>query len=130
MKGTPVRLENIINSILESHYTKSLDGSWTIQEQVGHLGDLENLWKNRFLDFIKGREILTEADLTNSKTHEAKHNEEHMADLLNSFSHQRYRLCEFLESIKDKSEQWKSKHPRLMTDMRPIDLAFFCGRAR
>lgn len=125
LKGTPLRLTGKIHSIPSDQYIKVLDGSWTIQEQVGHLGDLENLWEARFMDFIKGREVLTEADLTNKKTHQSNHNNKNMDDLLNDFSHQRERLCEFLFSIRGKAEHWNSKHPRLLAPMRPIDLAYF-----
>jgi len=69
--------------------------------------------------------MLTEADLANRKTHAANHNENNMAYLLKAFSVQRLHLCEFLKSVKSKAEQWNSKHPRLLTPMRPIDLAYF-----
>ena len=125
LKGTPIRLSDIIKTIPEELLTQSLDGSWTIKEQVGHLGDLESLWTTRFTDFVKGRAILTEADLTNRKTHDASHNEKKMTYLVKTFSDQRLYLCEFLESIQSKAGQWSSKHPRLLTPMRPIDLAYF-----
>lgn len=125
MKDTPLRLSSKIQSIPPDQYCKSLDGSWTIQEQVGHLSDLEDLWEARFKDFIKGRAVLTEADLANRKTHEAGHNDKNMQDLLKKFSDQRIHLCEFLTTIMSKAEHWYSNHPRLLSPMRPIDLAYF-----
>lgn len=125
LKGTPIRLSSMIQTIPEVFLAQSLDGSWTIKEQVGHLGDLESLWATRFADFMTRRAILTEADLANRKTHDARHNDKEMTDLMKVFSDQRLHLCEFLESIKSKSDQWYSKHPRLLTPMRPIDLAYF-----
>lgn len=125
LKGTPIRLSGIIRTIPEALLSQSPDGSWTIKEQVGHLGDLESLWATRFADFIKGRAVLTEADLTNKKTHEASHNQKKMTYLVKTFSDQRLHLCEFLQSITSKAGLWSSKHPRLLTPMRPIDLAYF-----
>ena len=125
LEGTPLRLEQKISNIPASYYTQSVSGKWSIQEHVGHLGDLEPLWEVRFKDFLKGKEVLTEADLSNLKTHEAAHNEKEMKMLLTHFRTQREVLCSVLKSIGLKAEQWQSKHPRLRTNMRPIDLAYF-----
>ncbi len=125
LQDAPLRLEAKISTIPERFYTQRLGELWTIQEQVGHLVDLEPLWENRFKDFLKGKEILTEADLSNTKTHQGGHNEKNMQDLLNEFRDKRLTLCLVLKSFGPKAEQWHSKHPRLGTPMRPIDLAYF-----
>ena len=125
LKGTPVRLKNKIEVIPQDFYRTKIDGSWSIQEQVGHLDDLESLWEARFIDFIKSRETLTAADLTNQKTHLADHNQDSMARLLESFESKRLRLCDRIANLSDQAESISSKHPRLGTPMRPIDLAFF-----
>ena len=125
LQDAPLRLETKIQQIPAEFYTMDPGGVWTIQEQVGHLGDLEPLWENRFKDYLKGKEVLTEADLTNARTHQADHNQKNMEDLLKDFRTRRSVLCIVLKSIGNKAEQWQSKHPRLLTPMRPIDLAYF-----
>lgn len=125
LQDAPLRLENKISGIPEKYYTRKLGEAWTIQEQVGHLGDLESLWESRFKDFLKGKEVLTEADLSNTKTYQAGHNQRNMQELLKDFRDKRHMLCIILRSIGHKAEQWLSKHPRLGTPMRPIDLAYF-----
>jgi hypothetical protein len=125
LKDTPIRLSNTIKTIPEEFFAPSFDGSWTIKEQVGRLGDLESSWATRFADFINGKAILTEADLANRKTYDAGHNQKKMICLMNNFFDQRFQLCEFLESIKSKAGQGSSRYPRLLTPMRPIDLAYF-----
>jgi uncharacterized damage-inducible protein DinB len=125
LEGTPLRLKYKIQSIPSGQLTVSIDGSWSIKEHVGHLGDLESLWESRYVDFIKKREVLTEADLTNQQTYMANHNQNNIDDLLNNFEKQRIRLCCFLRSIGKTVEVWYSKHPRLLIPMRPIDLAYF-----
>ncbi len=97
----------------------------SIKEQVGHLGDLESLWELRFKDFLKSKPVLTPADLSNTQTHEANHNDTAMEDLLLRFSSKRKHLCQVIKSMGHKAEAWTSKHPRLGTPMRPIDLAYF-----
>ena len=125
IKDTPLRLSNKINGIARDHYTRRLVGAWSIQEQVGHLSDLESLWERRFVDFIEGREILSPADLTNEKTHTANHNNYDMVLLLDSFEKQRASLYNRIAKVSISAESLISKHPRLGTPMRPIDLAFF-----
>ena len=125
LKGTPVRLKNKIEAIPANFYQIKIDRSWSIQEQVGHLDDLESLWEARFIDFTNRRETLTAADLTNQKTHLAGHNQDNMVSLLESFESNRMRLCDLIASISDHAEGISAKHPRLGTPMRPIDLAFF-----
>ncbi len=125
LQGTPLRLEQKISNIPVAYYTIEKPGVWSIQQQVGHLGDLEPLWEHRFKDFLKGKEVLTEADLSNLKTHQAGHNQHDMSDLLKYFKTKRGSLCTVLKSIGPKAEVWHSKHPRLRSPMRPIDLAYF-----
>ncbi len=58
---------------------------WSIQENLGHLLDLEPLWMGRIDDILQGKERLRDADLTNRKTYEAGHNSANLNDLLVSF---------------------------------------------
>ena len=125
LEGTPLRLKHKIQTIPPEHYQVSVGSTWSIQEHVGHLGDLEDLWEKRCIDFIQKRSVLTEADLANQKTHNAKHNQHDMQELLNAFEKQRVQLCGFLRSLSKNAEIWHSKHPRLQSPMRPIDLAYF-----
>lgn len=125
LQGTPLRLREKIAVIPPQYLTISLNETWTIKQQVGHLGDLEPLWETRFMDFLKGREILSAADLTNTQTNLAGHNQSDVQVLLENFEKKRRTLCSFMKSISHKAELWQSKHPRLLVPMRPIDLAYF-----
>lgn len=55
------------------------------KKEVGHLIDLEPLWLERMQEIISGKEELKKADLTNKKTHETKHDERNIIDLINEF---------------------------------------------
>jgi hypothetical protein len=57
---------------------------WSIQEQAGHLLDLEELGMKRLDDFEAGRETLVAADMDNRKTHEANHNTDTLANILDT----------------------------------------------
>jgi hypothetical protein len=94
-------------------------------EEIGHLGDLESLWLGRIDDFMQGREILREADLSNRKTHTANHNSSTAAVLIDTFARQRRVLTRTIRELKDDDLERISLHPRLKTPMRVVDLAYF-----
>ncbi len=125
LSGTPLRLRQKIKAIPPELWTVRWESQWSIQEQVGHLGDLESLWENRLGNFIKGQAYLDEADLSNQATYEANHNQRNMQTLLDDFGRSRKTICTTLETFGDKAEQWQSRHHRLDQPMRPIDLAYF-----
>ena len=74
VRGTPARLEDLTRSLTREILTQRDGDKWSIQEQAGHLLDLEGLGMRRFDDFEAGRETLIAADMENRKTHEANHN--------------------------------------------------------
>ena len=73
LRGTPARLEELTLGISRELLTRRDGDKWSIQEQAGHLLDLEDLGMKRLDDFEAGHDQLTVADLTNRKTHEADH---------------------------------------------------------
>ena len=82
LQGTPARLEDLVAGFPAGILTKKLGDSWTIQEQVGHLIDLEPLHVGRLADFLEDAERLRAADMSNQKTNEAQHNDTPIDKLL------------------------------------------------
>ena len=125
LRGTPARLEELIHSIPSAVLTRRWENTWSIQENAGHLSDLEPLWMERVRDLQAGKSELTVADLTNQGTWERKHNDAPLAAILGSFRTARRILVAELESAEQSLLERSAKHPRLGTPMRLIDLAFF-----
>src|SRR3712207_3399256 len=76
LRRTPERLAASVRGLPPEALTRRpAEGKWSIQENVGHLLDLEPLWAQRLDDYDAGAEALHPADLENRKTHEARHNE-------------------------------------------------------
>jgi uncharacterized damage-inducible protein DinB len=100
-------------------------GGWSVKEHVGHLYDLEELWWKRLNDFVENREMLTTADLRNTKTNEANHNEKSLEQLLEQFSIERQKLLEATFEMDDAMLSRTSVHPRLNQPMRLIDSLYF-----
>jgi hypothetical protein len=82
VRGTPARLEDLTRGLSREILTRRDGNKWSMQEQAGHLLDLEPLGMTRLDDFEAGRDPLTAADMTNRKTHEANHNANTIENIL------------------------------------------------
>lgn len=125
LRGMPARVEERAARLDREILTRRIDDCWSIQENVGHLWDLEPLWYGRIEDFSAGRERLRPAELTNKKTHEAHHNDTTIEYLLKGFRTTRLKLVQALDKMDDKLLSVTAQHPRLDQPMRVIDCAFF-----
>ena len=125
LRGTPARIEERLLSVDKATLTRRVNDTWSIQENAGHLLDLEGLWSLRLDDFERGAERLSAADLQNRKTHDADHNAAPLADILAKFRAARELNIRRLEAYDDTFVQRTSLHPRLDQPMRVMDLMFF-----
>jgi uncharacterized damage-inducible protein DinB len=125
LRGTPPRLQSRLTGVDPGRLTARHGSHWSIQENVGHLWDLEPLWLVRIEDLAAGRQVLHPADLENRRTHEANHNGRSLHQLLTGFQTARLEIVTQLEGADEADWLRSSLHPRLRTPMRLLDLAFF-----
>ncbi len=125
LMGTPARLEEKIKDFPKELLHLKRENEWSAQENVGHLGDLEPIWLQRVKDILEGKTYLSEADLTNRKTHEAGHNTQSLDELLQTFRQRRRELVRALSGVGGEEVEKTALHPRLKTPMKLIDLAYF-----
>src|ERR1051325_8896719 len=125
VRGTPARLEDLTRGLSAEVLTRRDGDKWSIQEQAGHLLDLEGLGISRLDDFEAGREALAAADLANRKTHEADHNANTIENILAGFRKERMEFVARLDSYDTAFVQRIALHPRLNQKIRVIHLAFF-----
>jgi uncharacterized damage-inducible protein DinB len=125
VRGTPARLEERLRGLDTATLTARVDGKWSIQENAGHLLDLEGLWASRLDDFERGAERLQAADLENRGTEGANHNATRIADVLAAFRRERTAIITRLEGYDEAFIQRTALHPRLAQEMRVIDLVLF-----
>lgn len=125
LRGTPVRLEEKMRGLSPDILTAKPNDTWSIKEQVGHLGDLYELWDGRINDFLDGKERLRPADITNRVTKHANHNANAIGTLLQRFRTNREKLVERFAQFDLDGAAMTAQHPRLDQPMRLIDLAFF-----
>ena len=125
LRSTPDRIDAALAGVSPEVLTRRIGGAWSIQENVGHLLDLESLWEQRLDDFDAGAKVLHPADLENRKTFDAHHNASRIGDLLQEFRAARMRIVERLERMSDGELSRVGLHPRLQQPMSVVDLAFF-----
>lgn len=125
LRGTPPRLEDRLKSVLPTVLTRRSGDTWSIQENAGHLLDLEPLWLQRMDDLLARRDEMTPADLTNRRTHEANHNAASLNALLIGFRNARQLLVSRLEMVDTSAVLHTALHPRLRVPMNLSDHVFF-----
>lgn len=125
LAGTPARLEEKCKTISPATLIKRVENTWTIKENIGHLGDLEPLWQGRLEDILSGKKELRPTDLQNAATSEANHDAVALEELLFRFRQVRKTTVEMLERVGEEQVFMSALHPRLQTPMRLIDLFVF-----
>jgi len=125
VRGTPARLEERTRLLSRETLVHRIGGAWSIQQNAGHLLDLEPLWSGRLDELLQGAAELRPADLENRKTHEEDHNDRSMEELLREFRPTRMTIVERLEALSDDEVQISALHPRLRQPMTAVDLFFF-----
>jgi len=125
VRGTPARLEDLTRGLPAAILTRRDGDKWSIQEQVGHLLDLEDLGMKRLDDFEAGHETLVAADMANQKTHEANHNANTIENILAALRQERMAFVRRLDNYDESLVQRTALHPRLKQNIRVIDLVFF-----
>ena len=125
VRGTPARLEELVAGFPSETLTAQVDGRWSMQENAGHLLDLEGMVSQRLDEYLAGNATLHAADMSNRKTYEASHNDVPIASILTAFRTARHDLIERLESLEADVFARSALHPRLNVQMRLVDMLFF-----
>jgi uncharacterized damage-inducible protein DinB len=125
LRSAPDRLAAAVAGLSPEILTKRRDNKWSIQENAGHLFDLESLWDQRLDDYARGATTLRPADLENRKTHEADHNSRSISDILQAFRAARGVIVEKIARMSPTELSRTALHPRLQQPMTVVDLCYF-----
>jgi uncharacterized damage-inducible protein DinB len=125
LAGTPARIEEKASTVSPDLLIRRIGDAWSIQEHVGHLLDVEGIWRVRIDEFLAGKAELTAADMSNRGTYDAGHNERPIAELTTAFRASRSEIVSRLETVEGPMVIREALHPRLQKSMRLIDLCSF-----
>lgn len=124
-RGLPARVEERVAGLTRDQLTWTDGKGWSIQENVGHLLELERLFDGRLDDYLAGKSLLRAADLTNRATHEANYNARDIGVLLAALRSARSAQVARLERLADADFARTATHPRLQIPMRLVDAVCF-----
>ena len=125
LEATPDLLDFLILSIPGEYYIIKDDNDWSIQENVGHLITVDDLFIGRLDDYESGVLELRPADVSGSRTNKVIYNKSEMKKLLMEFREKRMKYINRLEKTNKKMFEKKCWHPRLKQDMRLCDMLYF-----
>lgn len=125
VRGASARLDEYLNSAPAEILTRREGGHWSIQENAGHLFDLDALTLERIEQYIAGVPVLHAADITNKKTSEANYNNVSASTIARAFRERRVEVVNRLESLDAEMFARSAIHPRLNIPMRLVDFVFF-----
>ena len=125
LRGAPARVEEAVRGYPAGILIRRPGDTWSIQENVGHLLDLEPLWAMRSEQILAGDPGMAAADLENTKTHEADHNSAEIGSLLAGFRAAREAWVARLDGLAESDFSASLVHPRLNEPMRLVDLCEF-----
>lgn len=127
LRGTPARAEDLVASCEPAVLRRREGNSWSIQENLGHLLEVEALWHGRLDDYEAGLATLRAADMENRRTRAAEYNSKDLREVLAAFRTSRSRLLRRLEGLDDAGIVRAALHPRLGQPMRLMDMVVFAA---
>ena len=125
VRGGPARLEDTLRDVSNLVLTRREGNAWSMQEEAGHLLDIEPLISERLEQLVSGMPVLKAWDGTNEATWNAQHNTKALADILVAFRQSRQSLVRRFDALPEEMVERAVHHPRLNKPMRVIDLAEF-----
>ncbi|HKG61501.1 MAG TPA: DinB family protein [Pyrinomonadaceae bacterium] len=125
IRGTPARLEDLFAGLPPEKLIAQVEGRWSMQENAGHLLDLESLVSQRIDEYLARNSELHAADMSNRRTYDANHNNVAADSILKAFRAARHDIVGRLESFDAAIFERSALHPRLNVPMRLVDMLFF-----
>ncbi|MBM3287774.1 MAG: DinB family protein [Candidatus Eisenbacteria bacterium] len=125
LRGTPARVEERVRGVSPRFMVERVDCRWSIQENIGHLVEVENLWHGRLDDYASAAAELRPADMENRRTQAGDYNRADLGQILARFRRERSRLIDRLEGLSEAEVLRTAHHPRLDRPMRVLDMMVF-----
>jgi N-acetylglutamate synthase-like GNAT family acetyltransferase len=120
-----LKFKEVTKNLSNTQLNVKLDNKWSIKEHIGHLGVLELLWQQRFIELKNKASEMSIADLNNTETKKANFNQYKVQDIIKKFEYERNITIALLRNISQGNFKNSLLHPRLNQRMRIVDLMHF-----
>ncbi len=125
LRGLVPRLQPLLEGLPEPLAHRSLDGKWSIAQNVGHLADVEELWQQRWDDLRQGRARYVPADPARFQSLAERHASVPVGRIVSELSRRRGDLVDALSGASKEIQEASAFHERLQCRMRLVDCAQF-----
>ena len=125
LRETPIKIEALVINLPKEVLTRRDEGSWSIQENVGHFLTAESLFLGRLDDYENDVPVLRPARFENKPTDKANFNEKDIQWILDEFRAQRKTYINRLDALEPEDFEKAILHPRLNQPMRLCDMLLF-----
>ena len=127
LRGTEHRLLPLLSDLDAAELRAQPDGAWSILQNAGHLGDVEELWQQRVADLRAGREVFAPADPAHFRGLAEAHQARSAAQVIEHLATRRAGLLAALEQADEALLRASAWHERLGTSMGLVDMALFAA---
>ena len=124
MRETPDKIEALVKHLPKDVLVRRDQGSWSIQENVGHLLTAESLFWGRLDDYENNAPVLQVVHFEDNPTDKARFNEWDLQRILAEFRVQRDKYLQRVEALSPGGSEKAILHPRLNKLMRLRDTLF------
>jgi len=125
LNETPDILDSLIKLIPYNLLKIKKNNEWSIQENVGHLITVDDLFIGRLDDYQSDAASLKPADVSGSGTNKENYNSIKIQDLLKLFREKRLGYINRLKNVNPNLFNKSAWHPRLEKPMRLCDMLYF-----
>jgi uncharacterized damage-inducible protein DinB len=125
LRGLLPRLDELLLGLDDRRAHAQLEGKWSIAQNVGHLSDVEELWRERLDDLRNGRKMYSPAVGSRFQELAKRHQDRPVVETLRELKSRRTGLVEALAHASSELQQSSAFHERLQVPMRLVDCAQF-----
>ncbi|WP_104381290.1 DinB family protein [Sphingobacterium sp. HMA12] len=87
----PALLKKLLKNCPTEVSTRKMGGKWSVNENLGHLILLEDLWRTRFRDIREEKSDMSPADLNNTATDQSSFNNMLIDELIKNLVSERHK---------------------------------------
>ena len=125
LRGLVPRLRSLLEGIGEDTAHNQVEGKWSVAQNIGHLSDVEELWRERLEDLRQGRKTYTAAVGARFQELAKRHHERPVEVILTELESRRSLLVDALTRAPAELHEATAFHERLQVPMRLVDCAQF-----
>lgn len=121
LQGSVVRMKSKVDEIPNNILSAQVEGKWSVKENIGHLGEVEEILPKRIDEILNGVPTMSPAVFPVTRDY----NKMTIAEVVAFFEESRLATLQVYNTLQPEAYKLTSIHPRFKVPMSTVDLAFF-----